>query len=379
MANFVCDSSLKPLWRRIRARQQFPKLHLALHGRLGRKKRRKTREIADAIRPQVIAETNRVAWKAPSKAKLFVSFAFFSSHRSAPAIHNLVKFYLDELRGVAFVDDRQISHLTAEFCRLNLDPACNDNATGSIVYITIERLVDYNRRFDLFFELLDESDFAEHAEQEREMSKSTLNTDETLCSPLSKSSLAALPEETRRLVRKMERDALQRRLQRRLLSHSKLGRYDRPGGHPGAGSNSIHSRSDIRKSHPLVIDLGKLPQRPGDSAHYAARIRTQMQQFKKEWGIFERINVPLDVDVRVGSDTLAAQKDLDNIMRDITPILTDEFFKAGSFLNGYRIYVSDVMARSGMANKLQLKFLPMGAIRDFDGVICRTVENAEEW
>jgi hypothetical protein len=125
--------------------------------------------------------------------------------------------------------------------------------------------------------------------------------------------------------------------------------------------------------------LGELPQRPGESRLYTARIRRQMQQFKTNWDLFDLFNVPLDVDVRVSSHTLAARKDLDNIMRDIVPILTDEFFQTGSFLNGYRIYVSDVMNQPSMANKLQLKFLPMGAIRDFDQMLSRTVEQGEEW
>jgi hypothetical protein len=40
--------------------------------------------------------------------------------------------------------------------------------------------------------------------------------------------------------------------------------------------------------------------------------------------------------------------------------------------------VSDVMDQSGMANKLEVKFLPMGAIRRLDKIIYRTLEKAEE-
>lgn len=171
---------LRALLRRIRDRQHFPRLSLAVHGRFGQKKRRRTGEIAEAIRTEVTKETKRVAWKTPPKAKLSVAFDFFSNDRSAPAIHNLVKFYLDELRGVAFVDDRQINHLTAQFCRIGVDSARSnsDNAKESDVYITVERLADYNRRFDLCFELLDEDGFAEDAEQEGETSESTLSTDD---------------------------------------------------------------------------------------------------------------------------------------------------------------------------------------------------------
>jgi len=182
-------------------------LRLAVPGRFGRKGRGNAREIAAAVRTKAFAEAKRVAWKTPPRAKLSVSFLFFSNDRSAPAIHNLVKFYLDELRDVAFVDDRQISHLTAGFCRLGSSgPGC---ATESEVYITIERLVHYNRRFDLCFELLD-TGCAE---------RDTLDSDEMLLSPLDKSLLATFPEETRRQMKKIQRN----NVQERLLSHNKLG------------------------------------------------------------------------------------------------------------------------------------------------------------
>jgi hypothetical protein len=234
---------------------------------------------------------------------------------------------------------------------------------------------------------LDEKGFADGEEQERETSESTLDTGERLYSPMSESELAAFPEEVRRAVKKMEqarikieRDRIQKRLQRRLLSVSTLGRYDRPSVHRGARSfHSIRSRVDIPQSHPLVIDLGELPQRPGESSCYTARIRAQMQQVKTNWELFHLFNVPLDVDVRVSFHTLAARRDLANIMRDIAPILRDEFFQPGSFLNGYRIYVSEVMDEPSMPNKLQLKFLPMGAIREFDQMLSRIVEQGEEW
>jgi hypothetical protein len=290
-----------------------------------------------------------------------VSFLFASNDPSAPAIHNLVKFYLDELRGVVFVDDRQISHLTAGFFRVgSLWP---DPTITSDVYITVERLVHYNRRFDLCFELFDR-----YGEPERESSEHVLDFDE-----IDESLLATFPEETRRQMKKIQHD----KIQKRLLSHNELGHYDRPGVHRYV-RDLVPTYEDLRNFDPLLIELGELPQRPGDNAHYKARIRTQIQQFKKSYKILEPIGVPLDIDVRVGSHTLAAQKDLDNIMRDIMPIVADELFGPGSFLNEYRIYVSDVMDQSGMANKLELKFLPMGAIRRFDRMIYRTLEKAED-
>jgi hypothetical protein len=346
------------LFLRVRYR---PKLWLAVPGRFGRKGSLKAPNIAGAVRTAVTREAKAVGWKALPRAKLSVSLFFYSDDRSAPAIHNLVKFYLDELRGVAFVDDRQISHLTAGLCPRTLGSPRRDAATRSEVFITIERLVDYNRRFDLCFE----SGFEDYVERQRD-------SDEMGYSPLNKSLLDTFPEETRRLMKKLERD----NVQNRLLSHSKLGRYDRPSVHRTIRAvNLVPMYEELRKSHPLVIDLGDLPQRPGDSAPYKAEILTRIQQFKKSNKLFERIGVPLDLDVRVGSNTLAAQKDLDNIMRDIMPIVAQELFEPGSFVNEYRIYVSDVMDESGLANKLELTLLPIGAIRDLD----RMIDQAEDW
>jgi hypothetical protein len=355
MASFY-DVQMGLRWLRVRYR---PKLQLTVPGTFGRKGRLNAPEIAEAVRAAVITQAKSVGWQAPPRAKLSVSLIFWGDDRSAPAIHNLVKFYLDVLHGVAFVDDRQISYLTAGFARGILCSPCPNGATKSEVSITVERLVDYNRRFDLCFE----SGFEEDAEREPD-------SDEMVYSPLDKSVLATFPEETRRLIKKLERD----KVQNRLLSHSKLGSYDRPGVHLYM-RDLVPTYEELRKSHPLVIDLGNLPQRHGDSASYEAGILTRIQQFKESNKVFERIGVPLDLDVRVGSDTLAAQKDLDNIMCDIMPVVEQELFEPGSFLNEYRIYVSDVMEESGTANNLELTLLPMGAIRGLH----RMLDEAEDW
>jgi hypothetical protein len=175
-----------------------------------------------------------------------------------------------------------------------------------------------------------------------------------------------------RQIRKRERD----RIQKYLLSHSKLGRYDRPGVHRIIRAvNLMPTYEQIRKSHPLVIDLGNLPRRHGEYALYKAEILNRIQRFKRSNKLLDRIGIPLDLDVRVGSDTLAAQKDLDNIMCDIMPIVTEELFQKASLLFEYRIYVSDVLDDSGNANNLELTLLPMGAIRDLH----RRVDEAEDW
>ena len=179
MANFF-DSPQGILWLRVRYQ---PKLRLTVPGTFGRKGRLKAPEIAEAVRTAT-REAKRVGWQAPPRAKLSVSLIFWGNDSSAPAIHNLVKFYLDELRGVAFVDDRQISHLTAGLCPRTLGSPCRDAATRSEVFITIERLVDYNRRYDLCFE----SGFEEEAERES-------GSDEMVYSPLDKSLLATFPED----------------------------------------------------------------------------------------------------------------------------------------------------------------------------------------
>jgi hypothetical protein len=357
MANFF-DVQMGLRWLQVRYR---PKLELTVPGTFGRKGRLNALEIAEAVRSAVIKEAKRVRWLAPPRAKLSVSLIFWGDGRSAPAIHNLVKFYLDLLKGVAFVDDRQISHLTAVFARGILCSPRPDGAIESEVSISIERLVDYNRRFDLCFASGFEGD------TKREPDSSGIEY-----SPLDKSLLATFPEETRLQIKKLERD----NVQKRLLSHSKLGRYDRPGVHRTIrAANLMPTYEELRKYHPLVIDLGNLPQRRGESAPYKAEILTRIQQFKRSNKLLDRIGVPLDLDVRVGSDTLGAQKDLDNIMFDVMPIVGQELFEPESFFFEYRIYVSDVVDQSGTANNLELTLLPMGAIRDLH----RRIDEAEDW
>jgi hypothetical protein len=184
----------RTLWLRVRYyRQELSKLRFAVPGRFGRKRSLGAREIAAAVKTKALEEAKRVAWKTPPRAKLSVSLLFYSDDHTPSAIHNLVKFYLDELRDIAFADDRQISHLTAGLCRLSLSPPCPNGTTKSDVYIAVERLVDYNRRFDLCFELLDRA----YAERELESSECTFDLGE-----IDESLVVTFPEETRRQMKK---------------------------------------------------------------------------------------------------------------------------------------------------------------------------------
>jgi hypothetical protein len=80
-----------------------------------------------------------------------VSMSFFTSRTQAPSIQNLVKFYMDELNQHVFADDRQVACLEAELWK-------GSNETSDELYIKVERLADYKRRFDITFRLEQEFD-----------------------------------------------------------------------------------------------------------------------------------------------------------------------------------------------------------------------------
>jgi len=343
-------------------------LRLFLPGPFGQKARRNSSSIAAKVRVLAAAQVKSRSWEIPKRAKLSVSLAFFSRDHSAPAVHNLVKFYLDELRGIAFADDRQISHLTAEFSRVRGQRSSGESGAKSDVYITVERLTDYKRRFDLYFELLSYRDVEQDFESEHNCAEPDYYESDY------RSFLASLPDDVRQQWKKMERDAAQKNL----LSHSKLDKLDRPGVHRHV-RRLLPALEQLRKSSPLIIDLGTLPQKSGESAAYKDGIRRQIQQFKNRRKIFNRISVPIDVDIRISSHTLQPQKDLDNVARDVIPVVMSELVDEPHLLNGYRIYVSDLMDQPGMGNRLALKFLPMWAIREFHDKISETLSRGEDW
>src|SRR6185503_7589814 len=105
-------NDLKILLLQIQKRR--PVLHISIDGDLGRKGRRDAADLVEEIKRQVATGISDFRWKPVRRARMAVSMTFFPKGKQVPALHNLVKFYMDELRNLVFTDDRQVSYLAAE-------------------------------------------------------------------------------------------------------------------------------------------------------------------------------------------------------------------------------------------------------------------------
>jgi hypothetical protein len=130
---------LKILLLQLRKRRSL--LHISLKGSLGGKRQRGAKELAEDLRAQIASSVTQFAWKHVPRARMAVTMTFFPHGNQSPALHNLVKFYLDELRSLVFKDDRQVSYLAAESWQ-PLRSSEKHSGRESSVHIEVERLAD---------------------------------------------------------------------------------------------------------------------------------------------------------------------------------------------------------------------------------------------
>src|SRR5688572_5973739 len=93
----------------LRLKKYRPVFYLKLDGPLMQKRRRGSGALAGDIKEKVTQSLEHFRWSSVPRASLAVSFQFWTSAIQPPAIQNLVKFYLDELREDVFCDDRQVA------------------------------------------------------------------------------------------------------------------------------------------------------------------------------------------------------------------------------------------------------------------------------
>ncbi|MGI9066819.1 MAG: hypothetical protein ACR2HX_10505 [Pyrinomonadaceae bacterium] len=97
----------------LRIQKRTPVLYISLEGKFGKKGRKDSKTIAQQVREQTAAVITSFSWKKVPRALMAVTMTFFPGDDANPAVHNLVKFYLDELRQTVFTD-RQVGFLRAE-------------------------------------------------------------------------------------------------------------------------------------------------------------------------------------------------------------------------------------------------------------------------
>lgn len=125
--------------------------------------------------------------------------------------------------------------------------------------------------------------------------------------------------------------------------------------------------------------MGPLPGK-GESPIYKQRIRERIRQLRESLYSLAPIIVPVEVDVQVmPSHRTRLAKDLDNIMRDIAPIIHEELLDSNAYIYGYRIYVVANRYANLETGSIRLKLLSAGCIGDFDETVVATLDAAEDW
>ena len=303
---------------------------------------RKGRLSSKGIGAQFVSELDNnlrnLSWKLLPRAKVAVTMSFFASGKRTPLLHNLVKFYMDLLKGAVFRDDRQVYYLEAHFWR----PSTLKDKPK--LYIAVERFTDYKRKLDFYFEFKDQFSIHYH-DIEVEEDREYLNINRS-----------------------------RGELQQSVLARNRIEPFERPGSPGRIFKDFLRS---YQRSHPLIIDVGDLPDR-GKSDEYRKRIRNQFIDFRQKSSVFKGIVIPVELDIQVTPRFLTLGKDLDNIMCDIGPIFNEVLLSQAEYLNAFRIYVTDRLTEDA-SGAIRVKLLPYGEIRRFSMSIDEVLEKAEEW
>lgn len=349
-------------------------------GDLTQKRTHGAHRIAEAMKRQLSSDIERSNWRYAPRAKVAVSMHFHAESNQTPALHNLVKFYLDPLCSVVFNDDRQVGYLVAQ-CWRPPRRFSNLNDKNSSVFIEVERLTDYKCKFDLLFSLLEFDGFRDHLKwdyryqhlvDKKDEFEALEEAFEDLWLDKMIPDVLGISDEARE---KFHRSSMME-LQERLLMLNKIDQFDRPSG--PKEKYFCKERSKLHDLRPLNIDLGGLPTK-GESKQYKQRIRTRLQKLKKGFRLFGQILVPIELDVQITPRSLKLGKDLDNIMRDIAPSFTEELLNNEAYLQGYRIYVVDKLSEDNPSGGIRLKLLSPGAISSFEDAMDETLIAAKDW
>jgi Holliday junction resolvase RusA-like endonuclease len=316
---------------RLRSAQFPPSPIFNLKGPLVKKGGGKSRKQEAEFVRQIEEKLSKFRWVAPPRAKMEIEFHFFSDEANIPALHKLVKYYLDLLKGRAFRDDRQVHYLEA--FRV-IRPG-----TEKSICISFDRLSRRKQRLALY------GRYKGHSIDWPDLSDAWLDS-------------AGIPTHI---------------LQHSMLSGSKLEDWQQAGD-PGVYRDYVRT---IQASDPFTIPLGDLPRRPGETGEYKARVREAFQRFARRYSQLRKLQLPMELDIQVTPAGLSLGKDLDNIAQDVCPIFIEELLGGGALLTGFRVYVVDRLPVDE-GGGIWVKLLPMGSILDQRMRVNNVIEAATE-
>jgi Holliday junction resolvase RusA-like endonuclease len=317
--------------RRLRFRSSFI---TSIEGDLAQKSNKRVGTVSQAIITKLKRDLASSNWKLVPRGKIAVKMSFFAKDSQVPVVHNLVKYYMDLLKGLFFEDDRQVHYLEAYCFRTKRDE--------SECYVELERLATYQKKLHYYFEF-----------------KEQFGDDDWTSENLT---------ELLKILNKAQR-------QRAVLELNRIEIFDKPGNHIEHFADFVR---DYQAWHPYIIDLGDLPQRSGESKKYKQRIRDTLRTLTERSHIFNPIIVPVELDVQVTPHIVKLAKDLDNIMIDILRPFIEEVLGDGGYLNAFRIYVTDKLP-GDITGGIRLKLLPFGAVEDFRRSVSKVLSKAEDY
>jgi hypothetical protein len=321
----------------LRKLKHSPGLIIKLDGPLLSKRGLRAKLHTDRVRNQIHQAVDEFKWLAPPRARMAVSFRFFSDQHNPPEIYRLIKYYLDLLQGPVLKDDRQVQYLDASIWR----SAPKGEDTSSSLYVYVRRLSAYLRLIDLC--------------KESDVFSETYNA----------------PIIYHHLIERHHWDDAEK--QCNLLCCNRIMPYDVPRHNNPFLKEFV---CDFNKRHPFVFHLGSLPNR-GQSASFTKIIASSLSRLAASYPNFNKILVPIELDVKAPKSGINLAKDLDNIMMTICSEAKKQLLHPRLFINGYRIYVADKLD-PGTESGLQVKLLPPGEIESYNDRIKKAIDSLED-
>ncbi len=294
-------------------------------GTLFTKRSEKGKTSAEEIRSNFQRDADEFHWKAPPKARIAISFHIFCNQKNPPEIYQIVKNYLDLLRGPVFKDDRQVHFLEASIWR------SSNEKSKSKMYIQARRLIEQYKVWDIYQDI----DEYRHENDEEVMFPYLHSIDPSLFGIAHK--------------------------QYDVLKIERISPYDRPGLKQHISPTMMSRFCGIC---PLIIDIGHLPSK-GESKEFKAQLRNTFSEYGNKFPLFKKIYLPIEIDLQVTKFTQKYFTDLDNTIINICIELRKTILYDKVYINGFRAYVVDELA-SGIKADLRLKLLPAGEIQAYN-------------
>ena len=325
------------------------------------------------VRAQLCKDMNKLGFLPIPKARLAVTLHFYASHPDAPQLPKLVKYLLDVLCTEVCRDDRQVEYLSC-CCYRPSKAARVSSRLKESVYVEVERLSDLLRLARVFRWLLGNHEFLDFAKDRTDRNRLTRGNCgeiEDLWPDAETAEFMNLPQATVRDLHSM----IRRENQQKLLMINRLGAYDWPGARKNTLFEILRPLSD---ANPFVFEMYELPS-TGGQKEYRSRLRTKLKELNRTFPGFGRILAPMELDIQVTPAGSTLTKDLDNIILQVSNAFTEELLENGSYLHGYRIYVTRNGGQSGMNHSILFRLLPAYEISDFERFFGETLKLGVEW